>query len=121
MALVRPDDGLVGPVDQLVPRLGQDLDRDVVGDGAVLDDLADEVEVGVGGGGKPDLDLLEADLDELVEHHSLAVGVHRLDERLVAVAQIDTAPQWRLVGHGVGPGPVGDGDAGVLLVLLDWH
>ena len=39
---------------------------DVVGDQALVDDLALEVEVGLGGGGEPDLDLLEADLDERV-------------------------------------------------------
>jgi hypothetical protein len=37
----------------VVPALGQHLDRDVVGDQVVLDELADEVEVGLAGDGKP--------------------------------------------------------------------
>jgi hypothetical protein len=35
-----------------------------------------------------DLDLLEADLAPAAEHAHLALGVHRLDQRLVAVAQV---------------------------------
>ena len=46
--------------------------------------------------GKPDLDLLEAHLHERVEHAPLARRVHRVDQRLVAVAQVDRAPQRRL-------------------------
>ena len=33
-----------------------------------------------------------AHLDEQLEHPHLALGVHRVDERLVAVAQVDRAP-----------------------------
>ena len=39
-----------------------------------------------------DLDLLVAHLDEQLEHAQLALGVHRVDEGLVAVAQVDGAP-----------------------------
>ncbi len=31
--------------------------------------------------------------DERIEHHPLALGVHRFDERLVAVAKVDRAPE----------------------------
>ena len=64
---------------------------------AALDDRADEVEVGLRGGGKGDLDLLEAHFGEQAEHTVLALDAHRLDERLVAVTQIDRAPDRRLV------------------------
>ena len=78
---------------QLLAALHEHLDRDVVGDQVLLDELADEVEVGLAGGGEADLDLLEAHLHERVEHAPLAVRVHRVDQRLVAVAQVDRAPQ----------------------------
>ena len=35
-------------------------------------------------------------LDEQIEHAVLAIDAHRLDQRLVAVAQIDGAPDRRL-------------------------
>ena len=90
-------DALVGALDQLLPALHQHLDRDVVGDQVLLDQLADEVEVGLARRREADLDLLEAHLDEGVEHAPLADGVHRVDQRLVAVAEVDRAPQRGLV------------------------
>jgi len=57
---------------------------------------ADEIEIGLRGGReKTDLDLLEAHLYQKVEHAPLALGAHRLDESLVAVTQIDAAPDRR--------------------------
>ncbi len=79
-------------LDQLGAGLGQHLDGDVLGNQIVLDQFADKGEIGFGGGRKPDLDLLEAELDQEIEHAALALGPHRLDQRLVAVAQIDAAP-----------------------------
>ena len=96
MACLVPIDSFVGALDQLRASLGQDLDRDVVGNRVLVDDLANELEVGVGRRREPDLDLREAHLDERLEHLPLALGVHGLDERLVAVAKIDRTPQWCL-------------------------
>jgi hypothetical protein len=90
--LLGAGDGLVGPLDQVLAGLGQHLDDDVVGDATLLDQHPDEVEVGLRGGREADLDLLVAHLHEQLEHRQLAGGVHRLDQRLVAVAQVDRAP-----------------------------
>ncbi len=87
--LLRALDRLERALDQLRPALGQHLDSDAVGDRARLDDRADEVEIGLRRGGKGDLDLLEAHMRQEAEHPVLAVDAHRLDQRLVAVAQID--------------------------------
>ena len=82
-------DRLEGAADQFLARLGQHLDGDVVGDHLLLDDLADEVEIGLRGGRESDLDLLEAHADQELEHAALALGPHRLDQGLVAVAEVD--------------------------------
>ena len=112
---------LVGAVDQVLARLHQDLDGDVVGDHVALDDLAHEIEIGLRGGGEADLDLLEAHADEQLEHAPLAIRPHRFDQGLVAVAQIDRAPHRRL-GDGLGrPGPVGQPDRLEGLVLVGLH
>ena len=98
---------LVGARDQLGPRLRQHLNGHIIGNQALLDDLAHEVEIRLRSGGKSDLDFLEADSDQHVEHAALARRVHGLDQRLVAVPQIDAAPGRRRRDDGVGPGPIG--------------
>ena len=59
---------------------------------SVVDEAAHEVEVGLARRREPDLDLLVAHAHEQVEHDALALGAHRVDEGLVAVAQVDGAP-----------------------------
>ena len=114
-------DRLEGALDQLRPTLGQHLDRDAVGDPAAFDDRADEIEIGLRGGGKRDLDLLEAHADEQIEHAVLAIDAHRLDQRLVAVAQIDGAPDRRLVDDARRPLAVGQDDRRESAIFVDGH
>ncbi len=108
MARRRAGARLERALDQFRPALGQHLDGDVVGNGAVGDDLADEVEVGLAGRREADLDLLVAHADQEVEHAALAGGAHRVDQRLVAVAQIHRAPQGGAGDDAVGPRAVGE-------------
>ena len=91
----RARDRLERPLDQLRPRLREHGDRDPVGDELLLDEHAHEVEVGPRGGGEADLDLREAELEQQREEPALAVRVHGVDERLVAVAQVGRAPDRR--------------------------
>ena len=114
-------DRLEGALDQLRPALGQHLDRDAVGDAAVFDDRADEVEVGLRGGGKGDLDLLEPHAGQQVEHAVLAIDPHGLDQRLVAVAQIDGAPDRGLVDEARRPLAVRQDDRREGAVFVDGH
>ena len=51
----------------------------------------------------------------------LRAGVHRLDERLVAVAQVGRAPDRRAVDDAVGPGAVGQVDGRVRAVFPVRH
>ena len=75
-----------------------------------FDELAHEVEIGLRGGREADLDLLEAHAHQQVEHAALALGPHRLDQRLVAVAQIDAAPDRRALDDAGRPLSVGQVD-----------
>ena len=114
--LLRSRDGLVRARDQMLARLGQDLDRDVVGDRTLVDQVTDEIEVGLGCRGESDLDLLVSHLHEQIEHDALALGAHRVDQGLVAVAQVDRAPARRLGDAGVRPRAVRQRDADLLVV-----
>jgi hypothetical protein len=100
---LRALEALVRSLDQLAAALRQDLDRDVVRDQVFLDELADEVEVRLRRGREADLDLLEAHSHQGPEHAQLATRVHRIDEGLVAVAQVDGAPNGRLLDLAVRP------------------
>ena len=111
-------DRLVGALDQLGPRLREHGDRRVVRDQVLLDEAADELEVGLRRRREADLDLLHAERDEQVEHLLLARRVHRLDEGLVPVAQVGRAPDGRAVDDAVRPGAVGQVDGLVGAVLL---
>ena len=113
--LLRAADGVEGALDEVVAALGEHLDRHVVGDVAAVDELAAEVEVGLAGAREADLDLLVAHPHEELEHAHLALGVHRVDEGLVAVTQVDGAPARGLGHHLVGPGAVGHVDLELLL------
>ena len=114
-------DRLVGALDQVLAGLGQHLDDDVVGDQVLLDQLADEVEVRLAGRGEPDLDLLVAHPDQQLEHAPLAVRGHRVDQRLVAVAQVDCAPAGGGCDGGGGPRAVRQVDRRERCVALPGH
>ena len=126
--VVQVHDGLLGPaygverpLDQLLTRLREHLDGHVVGDDAVLDDLPDEVEVGLAGGRETDLDLLVAHPHQQLEEPALALRAHRVDQGLVAVAQVDRAPARRLGDGPVRPRAVGEPDRGERAVALVRH
>ena len=119
--LLRAFHRLEGALDQFRAALGQDLDRDIVRNCAALDDRADEVEISLRGGGKGDLDLLEPHANQKLEHAVLALDAHRLDQRLIAVAKVDRAPDRRLVDDARGPLAVGQDDGRVGAVFLNGH
>jgi len=94
----------------VVARLREHLDRHVVGNAVFFDELAHKVEFDLRRRGKADFDFLEADGHERLEHAHLARDVHRLDQRLVAIAQVRRQPDRGLGQHGVGPGAVLEAD-----------
>ena len=115
------DQRLDGALDEFLARLGQHRDADVGRDPVALDEAADEVEVGLAGGREADLDLLVAHPDEQVEHRVLARGVHRVDQRLVAVAQVGRQPPRRGGDRFRRPGAVGQVDGGERAVAVAGH
>jgi hypothetical protein len=122
--LLGPADRVVGALDQVLAGLGQHLDDDVVRDDVVLDQLPHEVEVGLARRREADLDLLVAHADQQVEHDALALGAHRVDERLVAVAEVDRAPARGHLDVPGRPRTVGQFDTELLVVravLVDRH
>src|SRR5579871_703076 len=108
------------PGDEVGARLGEHLYGHVIGDEVALDELACEVEIRLGGGRKSDLDFLEPDLQQLFEHAHFAGRVHRLDERLITVAQVDTAPGRRRGDGPARPGAVGQINGSKRSVLVGW-
>ena len=102
---------LEGPFDQFGTRLRENLHRHVVGNQIAFDEFAHEIKVGLRCGRKTDLDFLEAGFHQQIEHAPFARTVHRLDERLIAVAQIDAAPHRGLHDHLVRPGAITQFDA----------
>ncbi len=81
--------------DQLFARLGQHDDGHVVGDALLVDQHAHKVEVGLRGRREAHFDLLDADFDEHLEETQFLLRTHRLDQGLVAVAQVGAHPDWR--------------------------
>ncbi|VWX63570.1 hypothetical protein VARIO8X_90439 [Burkholderiales bacterium 8X] len=111
--------GLEGAGDQLVASGRQHLDRHIVRNAVFLDQLAHEVELDLRRGREADLDLLEADRHQGLEHAHLAGHVHRLHQGLVAVPEVRRQPDRRLGQHGIGPGAVleADGREGAVLAI----
>jgi hypothetical protein len=98
-------DRLERAVDQIFACLREHLDRDVVRDAALLHQLANEIKIGLRCGREADLDLLEPHAHEQLEHAVLAIGPHRFDQGLIAVAQVDAAPLRRALDRAAGPAP----------------
>ena len=105
-------------VDQVLAGLNQHLHGDVGGDAVFLDEAAHEVELHLRGGGERDLDLLEPDPDQRLEHPQLAGLIHRLDQRLVAVAKVGAAPEGRSGDHLTRPPAVRQRDGRCWEVLV---
>ena len=104
-------------IDELAARLREYLDGYRIGNQVLLDQAPREVELRLRRGRESDLDFLEAELDEQREHLELLRHGHRLNEGLVTVAQVDTAPVGRSVDRAIRPAAVGQGDRAIRAVF----
>ena len=98
--------------DQVLAALREDLHGHIVGNTAGMDQRLDEIELGRARAGEADFDLLHPDFDQQVEETVLLHRVHRVDDRLVAVAQVGREPARRGGDRAAGPLPVGQGHLG---------
>ena len=85
-------DCLEGAADDVVAALGQHLHGDIGGNHILFDQGAQELVLGLTGGGETHLDLLEADLHQHLEELQLFCKAHGHDQCLIAVPQIHAAP-----------------------------
>ena len=106
IALRRAVQRFDGAMNQLRARLAQHLNRHVRRNAIFFDDAPNEIEVGLRRRRKAHFDFGEADFEQQIPHLQLFVDVHRIDERLIAVAQIDAAPARRLRDDAVRPLPI---------------
>ena len=82
--------------DEFGAALDQHLQRHIRRHAAFLDAPAGEIKIGLRGGREADLDFLETHVEEQLEHARLALLAHRVNQRLIAVTQVNRAPDWRL-------------------------
>jgi len=111
----------VGALDEFGASLGQHLDRDIVGNGSLGDDLPDEVEVGLARRWEAHLDLLESHRYQEFEESPLAGRVHRVDERLVAIPQVHRAPDRGRSDDLIRPGALPEADGLERAIPVEWH
>ena len=93
------DDGVRGTLqtgkrrlDQVAPRLGQHLHSNVVGNVVVPHQPRNEIKLGRARTREPNLDFLDANAAKQVEETLLLLRIHRVDQRLIAVAHVGRQP-----------------------------
>ena len=84
--------GFEGAADDVLSRLCQYLDGDVIRDHVFFDQCAEECILCLRGRRKSDFDFLEADGNERLVEFQLLLEAHRDDERLISVTQVHAAP-----------------------------
>jgi hypothetical protein len=81
-----------GAANQFLARLHQDLNRDIVRNAVFVNQAADEVELDLRSGRETDFDFLEADCTSKSNISNFSSTLIGIAKRLIAVAQIDAAP-----------------------------
>ena len=83
--------------DNVLSRLCQYLDRHIVRDHISLNKGTQESILRLGSCGESHFDLFESDLYQHPEEFDLLFKAHRLDQSLISVAQVNTAPDGSLI------------------------
>ncbi len=121
--IFRPIQRSESPFDDVWARLSEHLDGHVVGDQIPFDQGAAELVFRFGRRGKADFNLFKSNFNKQIEKIKFFFQAHGHDQRLIAVAQIDTAPDRRFLDI-IPPRPVDTGFgrhkiiAGVLLIIF---
>ena len=91
---------------QMLTRLHQNLNGHIRRNVAVLNESAHKIKVSLRRRGETNLNFLVTHLHQQLEHCKLTVGVHGVNQRLVAVTQIHCAPARSLLNDLIRPGAV---------------
>src|SRR5690625_3979051 len=83
---------LEGAANQVLTRLNQNLDGDIFWNQVLLNDFTHEVEVGLRCRRETHLNFLVAHLHQQLEHAVLTCRRHRVDQSLIAIAQVNSTP-----------------------------
>ena len=97
---------LEGAVDLLLPALRENLEIHVVRHAVLLDQFPDKIIFNLAGCREADLNLLESQLDQQIIELDLLIDLHRINQRLIAVAQVHAAPHRRPLNLPVRPFPL---------------
>ena len=100
--------GFEGLFNQMFPGLNQHLDGHIVRDVPPLDQFPANLILRLAGGGKPNFNFFYADVHQCVEIFQFLSQIHGVYQRLIAVTQIDGAPDGSLGDDPVGPGTAPD-------------
>ena len=85
------------PFDNMLSRLGEHLDRHIVRYHILLDQSAQKLIFCLRRCREPDFDHFKPDIHEKLEKFQFFIQAHRLDQRLIAVAEIHAAPDGRFI------------------------
>ena len=106
-----------GAANKGLPCLCEHLDRHVVRDQILVNKPAKKIVLDLRSRGEADFNFLEPDLHQCFKHLEFARNVHGFDQCLIAIAQINTAPDGRLGQDGIWPGTVAQANRGERLVF----
>ncbi len=97
---------LEGPLHQLLASLREHLYRHIRRDAAFINQRPAKTELSLRRGRKANLNLLEAQADQQIEHSVLTFQIHGVNQRLIPIAQVNTAPDRCFADGSIRPGAV---------------
>ena len=100
---VNPPERLKGTLHQMLPALGQHLNRHVIRNQLPLHKLPQKIKLNLRRRRKSDFNFLKAHFHKKVKHFHLLFHHHGLHKSLVAVTQIHAAPNGRLFNFLIRP------------------
>ena len=106
---------------QMLAALHKHLNGHVVGNIIPFNQRAQDFIFGFGSRRETDFDFFNPDVHKRFEHFELFFQIHRVDQRLVAVAQVNRTPNRRFFNRFRRPGAVGNINRFKRNVLLGFH
>ena len=106
---------------QLCTALDQHLNSDIIRNQVFFNDLTNEIKVRLARCRESDFNFLEAHVDKSFEHAHFALWVHWVNQSLVTVAQVNTAPQRCFCDGCIRPGAISEDHRNERRVLGESH